>query len=125
MITFTYGSLSYTFRAPEFSDVEETEYIQARGRTQDGELVVGDKGIVKTRRTLSWKVLSPTVKAQLQTFFSSTYVNGSMNEFTYTDHEGVAHTVKLVDGSLLWTNYYIDLFSVSMVLEEVTPTTGS
>jgi len=125
MITFTYGALSYTFRAPEFSDVEETTYVQARGRTQDGELVVGDKGITTTRRILSWKVLSPTVKTQLQTFFNSSNVNGSMQTFTYTDHGGTPHTVRLVDGSLEWTNYYIDLFSVSMILEDVTAAAGS
>ena len=125
MVTFAYGSTSLTIRPPEFSDIDEYEYVQARGRTHDGRLLVGDKAITLRRLNLQWRALSDTVQAQLVSFFSSSNVNGSYNTFYYTNYDSRQYVVRLVNGSLNWMNYYTNLWQVDMVLEIISEVTGS
>jgi hypothetical protein len=119
-ITFAYGTLSVTIRPSQYGDSVETEHIQARGRTQDGVLLVADRGVKIERHNLEFRGLSDADKADLQEFFGASGVNGSEQEFAYTDHDSNTWTARLLSDTLSWSEEYEGVWTLSMTLE-VTP----
>jgi hypothetical protein len=118
-ISFTYGATTLALRSSDFIDTRSVTRVQARSRTHDGLLNVGDRELTIIRFTLLFSALSDSDRDAIEDFFGPSKVNGSLNSFTYVDHNGVEYTVRLISDSLVYTNVFTDLWDVDMILEQV------
>ena len=116
-ISFVYGANTVTIRPSEYGDSIETEHVQARGRTQDGLLLVADRGVKIERHHLEFRALSSADREAIEDFFAATNVNGSEQPFTYIDHNGNSWTARLLTDTLQWSEEYHDYWTLSMTLE--------
>jgi len=124
-ISFTYSTTTLTLRGAEFNDTRSVQRVQARSRTHDGELLVGDRELTILRFILTFNALTDSERASLEDFFGADMVNGSLNPFTYTDENGTSYNVKLISDALDYVNAFTNFWSVDMILEVVDEDTGS
>ena len=101
--TFTAGGGSVTLsRDPQLENGETWGRIQSKNRTQDGLLMVVDKGTQVRQFSLTYIYLTDTDKDNLETFVN-TYAIGGAVIATYTDTHGVRWYVRFLDDRLNWT----------------------
>ncbi|MHC4251045.1 MAG: hypothetical protein ACYS9X_18140 [Planctomycetota bacterium] len=110
------GGTPYTIRNPELSNEVGRRRSQARGRTHDGALVVGDKGVTLRHMRLSFRFLTATEKTNLETFFDDD-AQGSLTQFTYTDHDEAEHTARFLNEGLVFTEALDARFHLDVELE--------
>jgi len=101
--TFTAGAGTVTLsRDAQLGNGETWGRIQSKNRTQDGLLMVVDKGAQVRQFTLSYTELTDDDKANLEAFVN-TYAIGGAVLATYTDHNGDRWYVRFLDDRFNWT----------------------
>ena len=124
-ISFTYESNTLNMRGANFNDTRSVQRVQARSRTHDGILLVGDRELTLLRFILTFSMLNDTERESLEDFFGPDQVNGSLNTFTYIDENGASYAVNLLTDPLDYVNTFTNLWTVDMILEQVDEDTES
>ena len=124
-ITISYGATSINLRGADYNDTRSVQRVQARSRTHDGTLLVGDRELTILRFILTWNALTDAERALLEDFFGPTKVNGSLNSFTYIDENSVSYTVRLISDPLEYVNGFDDFWGVDMIFEVIDEDAGS
>ncbi len=94
---FVSGAVTVQFETPPLRQGGDApELFQVEGRDSLGTQYIYDKGaIVRTSRRLVFpRVSTPVLEALLS--FSTNTVRGAKTQFTWYDHEGAVHTVRLI-----------------------------
>ena len=123
-ITFAYGATTLTMRPADFSDTRNPTRVQARSRTHDGTLIVGDRELTILRFYLKWNALTDDERDALELFFGPTLVNGALNTFTYIDHFGVSNSVRMIT-DIVYQNVFTNFWTTDLVFEVVSVEAGS
>jgi len=98
-VTFTSGATVCRIQNPDVQNTVALDKEQVVGRSVAGARYRYDRGVDTITMRLSWSNLRDVEKAALLTFFDST-VDGTITEFTYTDHRGTGWTAQFVEPSL-------------------------
>ena len=124
-ITLVYGATTLSIQPANFNDRREVLPVQARSRTHDGQLVVGDKDLTIRRFQLQWNDLTYAERGEFETFFGPSNVHGSLNRFQYTDHFGVTYWVRLITDVQSYLNVFTNLWTVGFEFEQDDPSEES
>jgi len=95
-VTFTSGATVCRIQNPDVQNTVALDKEQVVGRSVAGARYRYDRGVDTITMRLSWSNLRDVEKAALLTFFDST-VDGTITEFTYTDHRGAAWNAQFVE----------------------------
>lgn len=117
---FTSGAFTLEFSSGiQLPGRRPLEKIQARDRTAAGALLVEDLGVPSIRRfPLVIRGIDSAKMAEIETWWD-TIANGGLNAFTYSDEDGMDHTVLWVDDLLDFTQFEPDMFEGEINLEVV------
>jgi|GEM_PF-3768525 len=108
------GSVTFS-RNPEQGAVYACEFFQPVDRSGGGSLYIYNKGIFpEDTIVLSWPSISSADKAALDSFIRTVAV-GAVNVFTYYDHNGASHAVRLMTPKPEFTERY-GRFAVRLLL---------
>ena len=108
---------TFTFsRGNLFPHSERREKSQGISVAESGKMKVASIGTFHRIWTLVFQNLNTTDKTNLASFIETT-VNFAESTFDYTDHDGTAYTVRLINQPT-WTETSADLFSITLELRE-------
>lgn len=118
--TFTSGASSFVFvDTVALPTRRPLEKIQARDRTAAGSLQVEDLGVSSIRSfPLTIMGLTAAEMAELETWWD-TIANGALNEFTYSDENGVSYQVLWVSDQLSFIEVDSGIYNGEIMLEVV------
>ncbi len=90
MITFTHGATVLTLRNPELGDSETVDGRIIFRKTMGGDLHTNVSVGTSKRMIIAFRILNSVMREALISFIKQV----RHEQFIYTDHNSVAHTVK-------------------------------
>ena len=109
-LQFTCGS--------EYPYDNSEELVQVRDRTAAGNLRVEGYGVTIKRRTLLFAHMPKVDYDSLLNWYYNV-ADGALNAFTITDEFGLQEEVRIVAGTLDFTERYTDTSSGSLLIEVI------
>ena len=102
----------------EYPTSNSSELVQAQDRTAGGTLRVETLGVTIRRQTIVFTQM-PLIDYEALVDWYLNICKGAEEVFDYTNEYGDTFPVRLVSGSIVFTEEYLDIYSGSIVLEFV------
>ncbi len=111
VLQFTCGS--------EYPSSSKEELVQVHDRSASGGLKVEGYGVKIRQRTLVFEHMPRADYDALVDWYYN-ISQGALLEFEYTDEMGATNTVKIITGSMSFSEVYLDTWSGALELELIT-----